>query len=792
MRESADGPERAERVEQGEPPGRTTTSVPATAARGRPAAARLIGLQRAAGNRAVAGLLGPARPGTAPIVIQRVAAQLAVSPDGKTITDLTVRGRPASPYTDTMGDHTTAFIVQATAVRNAVLNKSLADAVAGVRGLVDRAMKLPGIARVPKLPKGGGVGHGDKFEAAKVTMDGFYVELNEVDVAKRNAAALDAVAVASGTAADRKNADDAAADRDLRESRSMTTLQNLVTAYLQFREFIPLSTLNIRAINPAKAGKGKGESRHAKILAASDATTDKLILREAILGLLDPNGLAMLMAESDPGMARKVAPAVALRDRTDPILLQHLHAVDAAYPGMPNRVWANDKEALDDLRAYVAPVIEAEYKANVDTYNKILLTKYEELATVRQNQALEAIEKPRSHKTALAKEKAGKDARAATALAKTVADEEAAKKKAADRKTKADAWDTAAAEARAKGLPPPEKEVELSDDEESPVDDRTLMNAREVAEAEVAKLTRLIIANKGVPIPEPPPPGSTDRTAENAAKKRKAEEDEAAAVLARAKAKEDAKAAAKARAKAAKVGVGAHSAVQLVLDGAGKIAELNIEGRPPSAFTGGKMGAHTTAWIVHKDVIRTAILKRTVPEAIGRLPGLGVGVDELQHRLRRFGAGSTSETMKSVMDKNAADAAAAPLAAQPILLQAAINKLLERVNVLPGVAFDAGDTGGDREGGLRAELLAFETTGLGATPEKLEGLLMGMLDRSSVGDPVDRLTLLKNHLILVEKAYPVSYAASRIAGVALNVLEKSYPDKADRKDEAVGKKRKTG
>ncbi|MEV0647869.1 hypothetical protein AB0I28_21640 [Phytomonospora sp. NPDC050363] len=671
----------------------------APAARGPLGAAGLIGLQRAAGNAAVGALLAPA---AAPPKIQRVAAQLGVDADGATIGGLTIRGRPDSPYKGTMGDHTTAYIVQVTAVRNAIVGKSVAGALAGMNALVLQLANLPGLARSAHLARDtAGGGHGDRLDAAKDTMDALAAKLNKVGD---------------------KNA------------RSMTLLQSLVTAYLEYRELIPLTTLNIREISPGLAGRGKGESGPARVL-AGHAHVARKDLQDAVTKLLDTGGVALLATETRE-TAAKVAPGADLGNRVDPILIQHVRAIEAAYPGAVKRAWGGEAAAVVALQAVVAPLVDERKKENVRVYNERLLAEYAKLAALGYE---DVVSSKRTRVLAREREKA--------------------------------------AEERAKGKEPVKGEEE-EEETGSRAEPEPKLTPRQAVQRDIDHMKAVVRANGGEPVTEPVISGRGGRSrnapakfdpaaavAVTPSKKRKRETDPQDG---EADTAEDIEA----------QGVGSPSATQLTVGKNGRILEVGTEGRPPSPFDSGRMGAHTTAWLVHKDIIRTALLGCTIPEAVAKLPVLGRDVDAMATRLAGFG-GTATRPLAPVMAERAREATAASVPVQPLLVQEAVNTLLAHVNMLPGVAFDTVDTGGDTEGAHRAVLLKHERKG-NKSREELRTRILGLLDIHSVKNVRKRETLVANHLILVAAAYPRSYATSGFAGMTSGAVQALVVDKTER------------
>lgn len=615
-------------------------------------AARLMALQRAAGNAAVTAMLTHK-----PVAVQRVAAQIGLAPDGITIGELTVRGRPESPFKGTMGDHTTAFVVQAESVRNAVVGRKPEEAAQGILELVDRAERLPGAALVANLE----AEHAAKLRSARETVR---------ELADRVAG------LAAG------------------DPLLMTTLQSLVAAYLHFRELIPLSTLNITSVSAGLAGRGKGESGARRGMVGHERA-DPETLKAAIKGLLDFEGLAVLATQFTEEAFAEIAPGVDPANPIHPILAQHLSSISAAYPGAVMRAWGAGgvKAAFADLRAALDPYVVRQKQHNVEVYSARLLGAYDRQQKLKDERA---VSHPGAHED---------------------------------------------------------------------LHDQYL-----AIKPEVEHLRKAVAANGGVPPPRPDPRrkraraqtsfyGSEADRAKAATGKRKREPEDSTPKAPKWTDRE------------VDEGPGQPVATQVELDAHGVITDLRSEGRPPSALPGGKMGAHTTAWLVHKDVIRTALLGRSVPDAIAELPALGARTEAIGVRFREFGRTGES-SIALAMRLLAGRAGRTPAAHLPLLLQDGVNEILAYINKLPGVALNVVNTKGNREGEHRRTLLRRER-GEPVGPADLRLSLLGLLDVRSVSDASKRLVFLRNHLVQVRRAYPLSYAASGIA--AMDVKDEVLP-----------------
>jgi hypothetical protein len=279
-----------------------------SASRARPApgvgfaAGRVLALQRAAGNAATARLIRP-------VVQREVTAQIETPPPSAgppaplTVDQLRISGRPASPFPGgTEGDHTTAFVVLAQGVRTAVVGHDLATAGNAVRRLWTAAAALP--------------------SAAFAT------------------AALPAVPA---------------------QPASMLALQQLIVDYLEFRGRLPLSALNTTQGGGARSGKGKGESApHQAMLRHLSSTASSLDATQVmndVRALLDSQGVRMLQAavtQHDHAAAGYLTSNMTAAGRStavDTIALQHIAAIEDAYPGVLGRAGLDRATAAATLVA---------------------------------------------------------------------------------------------------------------------------------------------------------------------------------------------------------------------------------------------------------------------------------------------------------------------------------------------------------------------------------------------------------------------------------------------------------
>jgi hypothetical protein len=172
---------------------------------------------------------------------------------------LCIAGRPPRSYPASMGDHTTPFAAHLVALCRMTEGGTLQEAVLALKLLFERAMALPG-AR-------------------------FYEWTNSNQQRWRDL----------GRKLDR-------ALTQLSIFPSCSGFQQAVGLYLQYRELIPLSTVNTAPRAPATAGKGKGEGRFSRNVAGEASGT------KAGEGHLDFGAITSLLAEQVSEIRRRMAP----------------------------------------------------------------------------------------------------------------------------------------------------------------------------------------------------------------------------------------------------------------------------------------------------------------------------------------------------------------------------------------------------------------------------------------------------------------------------------------------------
>jgi hypothetical protein len=623
----------------------------------------LLTLQRQIGNRAIATMLHPSavpsdRSGfsalpSGPITVQRVVAQ--IEPAKKTQADMPrigkihIVGRPESPHTSTMGDHTTAYAAQVASLILRLNGTTYPEAVAALDGLFDSLKTLPGYKLVDNLPPD----HHQRFDAA----------------------------VANSIAV-RKELDVSGKD----EAHFPLLLQQYVAAYLDVRELLPLSTINVRAKSPPLAGKGKGESTAAFVGAKTPQE-----LSTAIMGMFDASAVGIAAAESTdllatiaPGLDRKLNP----RQRAELMVEQHLLAVEITRPEVFKKEGVDRAKLADQLLAAAlaraVSCIQDDLNA-LDGIGKAMAA--EELRT---SQEIALLETPTLRRNALnGKGKLGNDMRVIKEKRASndrnvqilVANLDVTSKLAdGHAESVVEKARQAALVREAEVTRPPLKDV----DEVMEVDRDTKTQVTTVDEImDVEKDTK----TQGTEVEEAEgvmevdtPKGQADATAIAIADIVTADDDdERRQVL----------------------------GVQIVIK-AQKIDSIEFAGRSPSPFPG-TMGAHSTSWVVHLDALRTALVGKDLTEALSVVrTKLFPEAQELEQSRRKWFDIRGEHEVALTAAKDTVEATLRHATLPGLEFQALLRQLLTYENYIPGSTLESADTGGKTEGTHRGVLLRCE------------------------------------------------------------------------------------
>lgn len=158
------------------------------------------------------------------------------------------------------------------------------------------------------------------------------------------------------------------------------------------------------------------------------------------------------------------------------------------------------------------------------------------------------------------------------------------------------------------------------------------------------------------------------------------------------------------------------------------IGDVVIGGRTPSPFPG-TMGAHSTAWVAHIDVVRRYLVNTQLAAGIEWLVGLAQseldgplahvpdddedtpeddlsGMLDADHKKKLKEARAQLESQ--ITAANNAEEQKAPVEKQVQALRALIDGYLTLVNYLPAATVRGGDPGGHGEGSARGDINMFE------------------------------------------------------------------------------------
>ncbi|MGV9883188.1 eCIS core domain-containing protein [Streptomyces sp. NPDC003006] len=265
--------------------------------------------------------------------VQRAVAAQVDSVDGEAVSEIHFAGRPKSPYSNTMGDHSTAFVVQQEAVKRAVVNRSPQQAAANLQELARKTLDLPGAKAIGDLPE------------------------------DKRAECQSAYAALEATIASLLAGNDSPA-------RQFPLVQKMVGEFLHFRELIPFTTMNVAAVSQGAAGKGKAEAGSNQVLSAafSGNASNPEAVKEAIWKLMDRDGVAIVATEHDPAVLARLAPGMnpdlPPAARAETIIGQHLMSVEMAYPGGIASVLGSQEAAVTAFNTEIGPVIEGRRQEN--------------------------------------------------------------------------------------------------------------------------------------------------------------------------------------------------------------------------------------------------------------------------------------------------------------------------------------------------------------------------------------------------------------------------------------------
>ncbi|WP_420119166.1 hypothetical protein [Micromonospora sp.] len=614
---------------------------------------------------------------TADVAAGKLVAQI-FSKDGLTVDDVAIGGRPRSPYTGTMGNHSTAFVVQVGAIRRAIIGKQAGDAAGAIGQLVAQVRELPGYGLITNLPE----------EQRNKLRD------TEERIVERCA--------------------------DVGQV-GLLDLQEMIRDFLQFRELIPLTVINVKAVAQSDSGKGNAEGEHHETLRRSEGNSEPTPsdnLKRAIIGLLDVKALAYILTAMTGDLEEILPGSAGIRpeDLKLMIVQQHILSIRMDNPNALGKAWPGAVATPEKLPEIIIRAIDP----TIDEQREKIL--------------------------------------------------KACRKRLAD-------WDRRTGpgfyEERKSSAYRNELVAQIEQNGGTPPSAPTGLGRREVRKPERFRETQ----EQPTARPATKRPGHCNNPPVESAPMR---------------AKEQVEGRRRQR-----------LTTQVRIDTSGRIVGFDSSGRSPSPFPGAiGMGAHTTAWIVYIDLVRTTIISKTAGEAFTALQKIASAADQLEMLFRRH-INSDKEDLAAIAWRQFAghgSRLAEISQKQPpesrhqmegIVLQEAINSLLTFFNYLPGATLQSGNINGASEGRKRSMLKVHES-GEALLPKKLlQRSLLGLLDLREVQERKQRLALMDRHRWAVAQAYPRCWQDSGVKEKNASELLRMSPEPKEDETYPPLKKRRT-
>lgn len=742
----------------------------------------------------------PPRAAKGPVA-QRLAVQ--VQPDAakeNVIGDITVAGRPPRTFAGSMGDHTTAFAVHVQGIQNRLRGKSVMQAIRIMTTLVHQMQRLPGWEMIANLDAEDP--HRQRLFAGfdalkKCPLVKFGREEMLDSEAEQDGIIEEMAASQADTSEDAKVEEEEAAMPPHFDSILLSDLQEYIHNYLEVRELIPLSTLNIRE-KSASGGKGKGEGRYIGVIrdcGKPDGPSLKDV-KTAIFKMFDVSSVASVMVEHDVaalrGMAPGALPAAAAENNQTMSLIQktweqHLASLVSYFPQLaPIVAYADVKNRFKGGDA----IGVVRHEAQVDLNKTIGLFEREraelqnlhgdwgkmgvgQLETFRQRKAegnldgvtgVEMYRAAQHHKAMFDEFLAQAEAmeKILRALPANESEPEYVPVVPILKQQHAATWASMSADLRddagveaEEAVEDAKVEVSASSAAESGTDKPKKKKVRQSARFKPDPYADLVKSAKQHEL--------TDAKEEELADVTYVSPNEKTGL------------------EIVRGGFG----VELRVDEAGKIVAANMDGRPLSPFKD-TMGAHTIAWIVHLDHMRAHLIGKTVDEA---LKAVNEDVDKFVMDLakdleavqatnaiqKEFGA----VALASIQSRRAAVAGDKVPEPKAVFLQGYISELLSYTNMLPGITLNAQNTDGNGEPAARAalqeidgEVKAFIGQVAEAKQDDEAAKLQAIRDGYGAGFDA-KIALINQKIATLEEPRGPSQAVTR--AYHRKMIEKIYP-----------------
>jgi len=667
-------------------------------------------------------------------VMQLIATQITMNKDR--ILQVIVRGRPERVFSNSMGDHTTAFIVQQEGLNIALQEKTIPEAIGVMEKLLQTLDKLPGFKFM-------GIGE-DRNSASTTIGKRFLQELKTLDNSLTSA----------------KSSDD--------QNIKIHHLQIAVNAYLSARELIPFSTINVGEKSKGKAGRGHGESGPAAVLSEYERSTENSKdfsdddLTNAVYKLFDYQSAGMLSSTKEQDMISRMTAGISLdstlkpEDRLNLIWEQHKLSIATMFPkvfakiqdkltsdNIVNVIKNLEEEEFNDRARRVQCILEQALISYTNIKNPKVIsfksgsrlnwTKVSSIIAIYQleAEALSLIEQMREINQSNEERFLAGLQNSEMVVKKYLNETECLRINQSEIDTEKINnnlnWQTRGA------LTNKFESSQPIDSEQTEFQEANLKNIRNIkafAKGSVLK----DFAAQNYDVKHTFDLDSTSTAPKQSSSKPKKTQ---ATTLVRDL---------------------LPMAIQVALNEKGEVSKMISSGRPNSPFSH-SMGAHSTAWAVHLDRVERRILGKTLQDAIEEMKKLGKEVLDFAKNRKHMTMGdkaknlhpTAQESLHNFLKKDTINI---------VYLQDLINAILSFYNLIPGVSRDKIDTGGKGEGTYRRRLLNYEKYGVGSKPGMRKEELIKELDEAIKGmydSPARSGALWDNHLTVISQAYPDAY-----------------------------------
>lgn len=668
--------------------------------------ADVMGMRALQLTRAEAGT-GASRPGTGMLAdsgtapIQRIATQVTLG-DNNTLS-VRIVGRPPNTYGSSAGDHLTAFATRQATLVMGLGGRNVWEALAALDAMIGGLLELPGVESIAAMAP-------DR----RMRLIHAWHQLQTLRQTLPSPMELVRIAPAQGMSA-----------------FQMSQLQDLISTYLEVAELIPLSTINVAAKSKGLAGKGKGESSSLALLRETELRLsqqgskgveeeeDGDALFDAFVGVFDASAAGLVAAELDASLLAEMG--VVFPIGSDPpqrmvrMIKHHLVTMSQSFPHVVARL--GDWDVIGNRLFGIVFARMREQWA----HTLVALDKAIRLAQSRIF-----------------------DAKAAIVVLAGNATRQRANKQAEIERERALIADAAAQKKQIGIYLERYKPKEEGSGKEAPTRPvRRVLKRREVMDVDTSSTEEATARRKR---------GHQEMLGDTPDDASEEEEDLDESFDDEEVASSDG-------------GTVAGPAVQIRVGKSGNIVEIRFAGRSPSPLIGGGMGAHTTAWVVYLDRIRTALVGQPLDGVAGILDALWTeatdgavdmasafqSVDTVIGEQQRAAATSRVNDILGLM------ATSTNPSVLMSLLQIALREMLNFQNNVPGATLEAADTGGKSEGKHRGVLQGVER-GLAFPKTRIRDAIFGLLDLKVLSEGrrggARSLAARAHHLELIAQAYP--------------------------------------